>query len=300
MKGAVGLASGAVGVLLLAGGCSHDSAGSAGVNADRGAVRAKASACFGYGLDGVVRYSLAEPGSELAVTGDCIATKDDCNDIIRCSGVEPKACQAPGSCVGTVVTRCSVLPTGTQIAWTEDCAADASGNSQCVSTAPNNQILGCNAGPCVPGTLPRCDGSALVSCYEGGEVRLDCALTGYTCATDSLGQNPSCVLAQRKACEASFCDGSTIVTCAGGLEGYRSDCRYGAPAGTCELRDGLPGCVAGERSPVCPLDTPYRSWCEGDLGIACVLGGRVVTNCSAYKGAHCAEDELTGAARCEL
>lgn len=78
----------------------------------------------------------------------------------------------------------------------------------------------------------------------------------------------------------------------------RSDCRYSAPAGTCELSFGAPTCVAGQLSPECPLDTPYRSWCEGNLGVACVLGGRVVTDCSAYKGAHCTEDELLGTARC--
>jgi hypothetical protein len=44
----------------------------------------------------------------------------------------------------------------------------------------------------------------------------------------------------------------------------------------------------------------YISWCEGDVGVACVQGARIATDCTAFRNAHCVEDKAHGIGRCEL
>lgn len=282
--------------LLLASGCSGKS-GSTGADVDPGAVRAKVSACFGEDLVTTLR-NIISPDGFFARANDCMAAADDCDAVMRCVGIEPKACSLPNSCVDGVSTRCETLSNGVEYESIVDCSANTSGNTQCGSTSSAIGEPRCSTGPCALGELAHCEGDTMVSCSAGLGQRSDCS-AGYTCATDSQGQNVGCVLAQPKACAADFCDGSSAVYCARGVERLRSDCVNEAPAGTCTMIGVTPSCVAGEQSEQCPVSSSYRSWCENDWGIVCYLGARVATDCSAFQGAHCAE--LAGInAACQL
>ncbi len=287
-----------VGSVGFWGGCSSKSHSSRPqADADEGAVRAKLSACQGYGLDGTVSETLAAPDSFLGMVRSCVAATDDCNEVIRCTGVEPKACVPPGTCEGSAFRACDKFSNGVTYEWVVDCTAmtgglcsldSKSGRLTCSSTD-----VACNAGQ-----GGRCDGNTAVSCESGFELRQNCSSVGLTCLP--LQNTDQAICATEARCAASHCDGDFAVSCLGGAERERLDCGTRVPQGTCEVVDGAPTCVASEPSPDCPVGVRYISWCEGDVGVACVQGARVATDCTAFRNAHCVEDAAQGTGRCEL
>ena len=137
-----------------------------------------------------------------------------------------------------------------------------------------------------------------VNCYGDFEVREDCARYGRFCV-QADGRS---VCALPNMCESSHCDGSIAINCTAGLELERINCATRVPNGTCRIYNGFPGCFAPDPDPDCPTQDPlYRSWCQGkSIGVACVLGARITTDCSAFNGATCQELPNEGYARCAL
>lgn len=268
-------------------------------DADEGDVRAKLSACTGMALDYTVAYSIAQSASILGQSRSCIAETNSCDEVIRCTGVEPISCEPPGRCEGSVARRCAAYPNGVTYEWLEDCGADPAGNNQCFLHPDDPSALpSCGGNECESAPPLSCVDNGIVYCMEGRERRVDCSERGGTCMTDTTNSWTFC--ASGIACEASFCDDSVAVDCGAGFERDRIDCRDRVPNGTCELIEDTPTCVASERSPDCSEERDYRSWCEGTLGVACVLGARITTDCSAFENARCVNDEAQAAASCEL
>ena len=136
----------------------------------------------------------------------------------------------------------------------------------------------------------------MFDCNDGLERRTDCAALGRTCST--YPNKTTCV--GKQPCNADVCDGAEIVTCNAGFEYDRVDCTLRVLNGTCELVNKTPKCVATAPSADCPAGSPDKSWCVGDVGVACVGGARVTTDCAAFENARCVEDKANGFAVCKL
>lgn len=91
------------------------------------------------------------------------------------------------------------------------CATAADGTAACAT-----------AGPACAGNAKRCDGATAVGCFNGHEVRVDCAGAGLTC-NPTPGSSPvgACVSTPPPtgACDsgaAARCDGPNVKYCYGG------------------------------------------------------------------------------------
>lgn len=116
------------------------------------------------------------------------------------------------TCVGDLLTQC-VESAGVRIV-TMDCAAKG---MTCGAVASSATCIGIGA-PCTA-ALASCEGTVMVSCMGGQEVRTDCAaqLVDGTCVAMDTGAR--CVLGSE--CDPwqtpDTCEGDTITFCAGGV-----------------------------------------------------------------------------------
>jgi hypothetical protein len=296
---------GAVAALLLgcAGGCGTEHPSSAvesgapaeSFDDDGGLLRAKLSACFGFGVEElVVRGLPAEAGSERGEEQSCVRSAESCEDVSSCLGYSGTSCEANGRCEDGVAVHCDALTDEASFERVEACALDPSGNTRCTEVVEDDEEAYpiCNQGACAD---ERCEGTARVYCVGDVEVREECDLEGKVCMPYWAGT--LCVLTE--TCMESRCDGPVAVRCLEGLVSEKRDCRGEAPGGRCRMTFGESDCVAGIESPSCPVLPPEIGWCQGNVAVACSFGARVDTDCSVFAGSTCSE-RGAGSARCVL
>jgi hypothetical protein len=247
---------------------------------------------------------------------DCVERAADCDGVLACttaSGTETAACggESTNTCVGDVLVECNGTTTPAPDAF--DCA---SAGLVCGQT---EQGAGCGTASCdAAATSPRCDGDLLITCDADANVlvtrdchfavTLSCAGTpggSYSCQSRAgevcavVDGEPRCVGAGEACDEGTFqnsCDGTVMVTCAGGSVGRR-DCASLDPALTCRLRSGgAAGCepVAQE------CDANTAETCVGGVITFCLLGEVATVECGKYGFSGCTtltESERT-VARC--
>ena len=115
---------------------------------------------------------------------------------------------------------------------------------------------------CAFGRGAYCDGTELVSCYEGyTSSRIDCADDGNMCIVDDWG-TPLCAINSAKdpGCREldgvagnTYCDGLTLITCHGYYVGSVDSCEVACVT----ARPGWSFCSASsEPDPGCEADAP--------------------------------------------
>jgi hypothetical protein len=164
------------------------------------------------GCGGGVRSTIACPDASLLLRvgsgSTCVPTSTGgalCGDT-TCSA-------ASATCTGSVASSC-VTNRGVQMST--DCSDYA---QSCVSGVCTSNGGG---GACTAGTLPTCDGAAIVRCSGGIEVRTDCAAreVGAMCHLGpTTSPEPYC--GPGDACYptkgAETCTGTSVSYCAGGV-----------------------------------------------------------------------------------
>ena len=226
---------------------------------------------------------------------DCVANAPDCAAVEACTtatSAEAEVC-AGGDvdrCAGDVLVECD----GTESPDAFDCA---SAGLVCGQT---EQGAECGTASCDPATTPaQCEGDRAITCDVDGNVLVtrDCryAMTvscssggggmtcqsrvGETCAV--VDGEPRCIGAGESCDEATFqnsCDGSVVVTCAGGAIGRR-DCAALDPALTCRLESH----GAAECAPLAQqCDEHTAETCEGGVITFCLLGEVATVDCASY------------------
>jgi hypothetical protein len=159
------------------------------------------------GVRSTINCPSASPLLRVGVGPTCVATSTGalCGDA-TCSA-------AAATCDGTIATVCN---TSKGVQMSIDCAEYA---QSCVSG-------GCSAagggGSCTAGTLPRCDGSAIVRCSAGVELTTDCQTIGQAAscyAGSGTTTEPYCGFGN--ACYptkgAETCSGNAVMFCAAGI-----------------------------------------------------------------------------------
>jgi hypothetical protein len=245
---------------------------------------------------------------------DCVKGASDCAGVEACvtaSATEAAACGDGdvNRCVGDVLVECD----GTSAPDAFDCATAGLVCGQTEAGAT------CGTASCDPATTaPRCDGHLAITCdEEGGVLRTrDCRYAasvscsgsgggGMTCQTH-VGETcavvdgePRCVGSGDACDEETFqntCEGTVMVTCAGGAIGRR-DCAELDGALTCRLGTrGATECAAAAQE----CDEHYAETCVGGVITFCLLGEVTEVDCGAYGLSGCttiSEGELS-VARC--
>ncbi len=161
----------------------------------------------------------------------------------------------------------------------------------CIEQAGAFARVVCGEAICDPDTFqPRCEGSQLVTCVDGGIVRKDCSVWpsgGETCGETEAGLL-GCIGAGAPCEEATFeerCDGDFIVACNSGRVG-RLDCRSYQRQHTCMyLLDGgitcFPEVIGG-------CENPSGVTCQLGVVIFCLEGELTHLDCRDYGYAGCA------------
>ena len=174
----------------------------------------KSTTCDGTNLvtcaDGV-RATVACPDASLllaaGVGSTCVATATGalCGDA-TCSA-------ASATCNGSVASSCN---TSKGVAMSIDCAEYGQSCASGVCTAAGG------GGACASGTLPRCDGAAIVRCSAGVELYTDCGAIAVdaTCFPGSgTATEPYCGFGS--ACYPTkgleTCSGNSVTFCAAGV-----------------------------------------------------------------------------------
>lgn len=257
------------------------------------------SACLGFSLPAAFGFfaPVDEGGPSLAET-TCLANAADCPSVLACVGRDGRACPGDANCDGDVAVHCPALPNGLRSETREPCSADAAGNTGCaVADDQGKGIFAvCNAGPCQG---ERCEDDVRVSCFDGVEIRTDCAHQGRICLFDAAVASAACVLPE--ACGADHCEGTLAVSCSANRRvAARVDCSRAVPGGICQDSHGAVQCAAAVWDPACPADQPFTGWCDDTLGVICFAGARVTVDCAAFPGATCQQADGSAAARCRV
>ena len=250
---------------------------------DEGALRAKVSACTG--IDAPSAFTFFWPERLGGVTGarTCVAAAHDCPDVLACAGYSNAGCSATDDrCSGGSAFACVTLTSGLTVEQATACTGDALGNLVCSieDDAKYGRGAFCHGASC---TAEHCDGSVIIRCRGGFEVRSDCADDGMTCTT--AGGQAFCEF--EGACVADSCTGDIIELCNGDHFTLRERCDDLVPGTTCVDRDGLVECLAAVPSPGCADEKDFASWCEGDLAVTCLAGVRAEADCGALAGGRC-------------
>lgn len=209
---------------------------------------------------------------DLARQVECAVSAADCAEMIECYRLGRPTGFCSGRpedfCDGDVWVRCY----GEDLRFVLDCAAHG---LSCREGGGWFRVSCTRGVACERGTAPRCDGTMAVSCVDGLEDGLDCAVVwpGSVCAL--VSGTPTCV-PDGAACSADRCDGSTFVRCFEGRE-LRVDCAAAAE-GTCTDGADRPECVptANECDPFNP-----PQFCDGDGIRVCVNGRDARLDCRA-------------------
>lgn len=215
------------------------------------------------------------PGGSAAV---CDASGEQ---LVGCVGATPTSEACPLGCTPGAASCwvCDPSDTTRLCSSTRDavegCGADGAPSSEhCLS--------GCEAGgsacnPCMDGAVvcDPVDGSEVLRCAGGSEVRTPCE---FLC-NDSGAGDPHC-----NDCPPSTvsCQAGAIVSCgADGLALSSTTCDIG-----CELVEGIP---------TCQLCAPSTSRCDGDLVLTCDAAGTTEAPSATCPAGACIEDGAGGA-----
>lgn len=266
------------------------------VLADDGALRAKVSVCLN--LDPVAAFTFFWPASMggAADARDCVAAATGCADVLACAGYARSGCTAADDrCDGGKATACLGLASGLTVVAESACEGDPDGNPTCSIEDDPKHGRGafCHGGACAG---ERCEGSTIVRCRGGLEVRSDCAPEGKGCAIP----NGEAFCAYPETCAVDRCAGDVMQLCDSGRVIVRERCADLVPGSACTDRMGRVECLADVPSGGCADKTEFESWCEGTTAVTCFAGVRTEMDCGALAGGGCAETmrEALSEARC--
>jgi hypothetical protein len=270
--------------LAVMAGCDSSEPDAAAPLVDVGALRAKVSACLGVDAAAAFTVFWPEPLGGVAGARDCVAAARDCVDVLACAGYADPGCSAANDrCDGGTAFACVTLASGLAVAQATACAADRLGNDVCSIADDVKYGVGafCHGASC---TAEHCEGSVIVRCRGGFDVRADCAAEdGKTCA--ELDGQAFCAYAE--SCDADRCTGGVIELCNGGRITLRERCDDLIPGTTCTDRMGRVECLATTPSADCASGTDFQSWCESGVAVTCLGGVRAEADCAALPAGAC-------------
>jgi hypothetical protein len=217
---------------------------------------------------------------------DCAKKSADCTTMRNCvsHGQDASFCAMQGkqrTCKGDVIFWCMSPGDGpTQI----DCAARG---EHCQE---RNGLAVCTTGAiCDVWQAAHCDGNYYVGCDKGAGLldRYNCIdrLPGSICVTDQ--GLPDCVAPGPACSPNNSCEGTTLLSCIGGIERKQDCARLG---GTCSAQPG------GYAYCALPWSTCPNDWCEAGLLHICVDGTARVFDCKTIAGSACVD--MQGAVVC--
>jgi hypothetical protein len=270
--------------LAVMAGCDAPEPAAAAPLVDVGALRAKVSACLG--LDAAAAFSVFWPAPLGGVAGahDCVAAARDCTDVLACAGYTGPGCSAANDrCEGGTAFACVTLASGLTVGQTSVCAGDPLGNDVCSIADDAKYGLGafCHGDSCA---AEHCEGSVVVRCRGGFDVREDCAAEGAKTCAELDGQ---AFCAYPESCDADRCTGDVIELCNGGRITLRERCDDLVPGTTCTDRMGLVECLPNAPSADCANETGFQSWCESGVAATCIAGVRAEADCAALPSGAC-------------
>ena len=184
-------------------------------------------ACSGRARSSVVGFCDVEGRALTCYQGQALAVRDCPRGGEQCIVVDGQATCTLGPCPGDIhdgdKARCS--GSGTHILQCQkgkltslDCQAFG---LRCATTADGTAGCATNGAACA-GTAKRCDGNVAVGCYDGHEVRVDCAAADLVC-NPVAGATPvgACMATPPAtgACdpnEKPRCDGASVKYCYAG------------------------------------------------------------------------------------
>jgi hypothetical protein len=270
--------------------CSNEVAPEAPVAHRLDHVAGRLALCLGLPAPNVVGYlGSAEIGGASEETKHCLAGAHDCASVLGCAGYEPGPCEA--GCEGKIARNCLVTRNGLSVATREDCSENAQGNGSCdlVLESKGNYALCHDGRTC---SESRCEDGVGLFCDAGHEVAFPCS-SDELCLSD--GASTSCLRDQ--PCEHDHCDatGEILYLCDRGRLAQEARCDSVLPGTRCVQTSIFAHCEAPVADPTCATD-PDRSFCDGDLAVACNRGVRYEIDCSAVDG-HCVEQSASATCR---
>jgi len=264
--------------------------------ADDGALRAKVSVCLD--VDPVAAFTFFWPASMGGAPDarGCVAAATGCADVLACAGYARSGCTAADDrCDGGKAIACLGLASGLTVVAESACEGDPDGNATCSIEDDLKHGRGafCHGGACAG---ERCEGSVMVRCRGGLEVRSDCAREGKGCAVP----NGEAFCAYPETCAVDRCAGDVIELCDSGRVVVRERCGDLVPGSACTDRMGRVECIADVPSGSCVDKTEFESWCEGTTAVTCFGGVRAEMDCGALADGRCEETmrEALPDARC--
>jgi hypothetical protein len=281
-----------ISVVMLAGivACSSEAPAQAPVVHRLDAAAGRLALCLGLSSPSVVGYLGApEIGGASEETKRCLRGAEDCDSVLSCAGYAAEPCEA--GCDGDIARNCFVAPNGLSIATYENCAENADGNGSCdlVLEDKGNYALCHDSQMC---SESRCEEGVGLFCDGGHEVAFPCG-SDELCLTD--GVSTSCV--REQPCERDHCDasGEVLYLCERGRLVLEARCESVLPGTRCVQNSIFAQCEARVADPSCMAE-PQRSFCDGNLAVACNSGVRYEIDCTAVDG-RCLE--RNGAATCQ-
>jgi len=269
--------------------CSNEGAVEAPVVHRLDQAAARLALCLGLPASNVVGYlGSTEIGGASEEIKHCLAGAQDCSSVLGCAGYEPGPCEA--GCEGEIARNCFVTRNGLSVATRENCTANAHRNGSCDLVLENkgNYALCHDGRTC---SESRCEDGVGLFCDAGHEVAFPCG-SDELCMSD--GVSTSCLRDQ--PCQQDHCDatGEILYLCDRGRLAQETHCDSVLPGTRCVHTSIFAQCEARIAHPSCATD-PHRSFCDGNLAVACSSGLRYEIDCSAVDG-HCVEQH--GSATC--
>jgi hypothetical protein len=211
---------------------------------------ANAEACVGRGKIGVVGFCDIDGRALTCWHDQTLAVRDCPRGGEQCIVVDGQATCTLGPCAGgdTDKPRCSA--SGTHLLQCEkgklaslDCTAFG---LKCATAGDGT--AGCSTGlaPCAA-AASRCDGNASVGCFNGHEVRVDCAAAGLVCKAGA-GPKVSVGACAATAPPGGACDPADKPSCDDGSIKY---CAAGRPRAFSCAAFGLGRCAASKNGVRC-------------------------------------------------
>ena len=253
--------------------------------ADDGALRAKVSVCLGIDAAAAFTFFWPEYMGGAPDARNCVAAAGGCADVLACAGYTRAGCAAADDrCDGGKAIACVALTRDLSVVAERSCEGDPDGNATCSIEDDLKHGRGafCHGGACAG---ERCEGSTIVSCRGGLEVRYDCAREGKGCAV----AYDEAFCAYEQACTVDRCAGDVIELCTSGRVVVRERCGDLVPGSACADRMGRVECFADAPTEGCADKTEFQSWCEGTTAVTCFAGVRAEMDCGALSDGRCAE-----------
>jgi hypothetical protein len=253
--------------------------------ADDGALRAKVSVCLGIDAAAAFTFFWPEHMGGAPDARNCVAAAAGCADVLACAGYTRAGCTAADDrCDGGKAIACLALTKDLTVVAESSCEADPAGDTVCSIEDDLKHGRGafCHGGACAG---ERCDGSTIVRCRGGLEVRSDCAREGKGCAV-AYGE---AFCAYEQTCAVDRCAGDVIELCESGRVVVRERCGDLVTGSACTDGMGRVECLADVASDGCADKIEFQSWCEGATAVTCFAGVRAEMDCGALADGRCAE-----------